>query len=83
MLIEGIIATELDGVVGSDSDALIGMDVISLGDFSITNLNGVTCFSFRVPSMHEIDYVKQQHLVVGPHKKLPIRPDLKARPKRR
>src|SRR3989344_2104866 len=31
-------------------DVLIGMDVITLGDFSITNLNGNTVMSFRVPS---------------------------------
>lgn len=34
------------------------MDIITLGDFSITNYNGVTCMSFGLPSKHEIDYVK-------------------------
>lgn len=53
----GIIATEIDAL-STGCDALIGMDVITLGDFSITNHNGVTCMSFRVPSGHEIDYVK-------------------------
>lgn len=53
----GIIATEIDALSGG-CDALIGMDVITLGDFSITNHNGVTCMSYRVPSGHEIDYVK-------------------------
>lgn len=38
-------------------DALIGMDIITLGDFSITNHNGTTCMSFRIPSSHEVDYV--------------------------
>lgn len=38
-------------------DALIGMDIINLGDFSVTNHTGKTCFSFRIPSLHEIDYV--------------------------
>lgn len=40
-------------------DVLIGMDVITLGDFSITNLNGKTTMSFRIPSQHEIDFVRQ------------------------
>jgi hypothetical protein len=39
-------------------DVLIGMDIINAGDFSITNYNGTTCMSFRFPSSHEIDYVK-------------------------
>ena len=39
-------------------EALIGMDIISLGDFSITNHNGSTCMSFRIPSLHEIDYTQ-------------------------
>lgn len=40
-------------------DLLIGMDVISLGDFSITNVSNKTTFSFRVPSTTEIDYVAE------------------------
>ena len=56
VIIHGIIATELDGVVGADSDVLIGMDVITLGDFAITNFNGKTCMSFRVPSCEKIDF---------------------------
>jgi predicted aspartyl protease len=40
---------------------LIGMDIICLGDFSITNLNGKTCFSFRIPSLHEVDFVEQMN----------------------
>lgn len=39
-------------------DVLIGMDIITLGDLSITHHKGLTCMSFRVPSLHEIDYVK-------------------------
>ena len=57
VLIQNIIATEVSAL-SSGCDALIGMDVITLGDFSITNHNGTTCMSFRVPSSHEIDYVK-------------------------
>lgn len=60
VLIQGIVATEIDAFTGG-CDALIGMDIINLGDFSITNYNGVTCMSFRVPSSYEIDYVKNPY----------------------
>ncbi len=36
---------------------LIGMDIIGLGDFAVTNTNGKTTFSFRIPSVQEIDFV--------------------------
>lgn len=39
-------------------DVLIGMNVISLGDFSITNKNGNTVFSFQFPSTREVDFVE-------------------------
>jgi len=42
--------------VDVECQALIGMDVICAGDFSITNFEGKTCLSFRVPSQHRIDY---------------------------
>ena len=45
-------------------DCLIGMDIITLGDFSITNYKGETCMSFRIPSIHEIDYIKTPNLNV-------------------
>ena len=39
-------------------DVLIGMDIIRLGDFSITNADGHTWFSFRIPpAKKHIDYV--------------------------
>jgi len=38
------------------------MDVISLGDFAVTNFNGKTMFSFRTPSMAEIDFTKHSHI---------------------
>lgn len=40
-----------------DANVLIGMDIISRGDFSVTNLENKTTFSFRMPSCEEIDYV--------------------------
>ena len=44
--------------LGEDIDVLLGMDIIIHGDFSITNTNNKTTFSFRTPSVQEIDYVK-------------------------
>jgi hypothetical protein len=39
-------------------DVLIGMDIITLGDFSITNANMQTVFSYRIPpDAFHIDYV--------------------------
>lgn len=40
-------------------DVLIGMDVISNGDFAISNYNGKTRFSFRVPSQNDIDFKEE------------------------
>ncbi len=37
---------------------LIGMNIISKGDFAITNFNGQTTMSFRVPSQQRIDFVR-------------------------
>ena len=39
--------------------AIIGMDIIRLGDFAITNVNGQTWMSYRIPSVEHIDYVSQ------------------------
>jgi len=47
------------GNISGGADCLIGMDIITLGDFAITNVNGITTFSFRIPSVQEIDFVKQ------------------------
>jgi len=41
------------------SDVLIGMDIIGNGDFAVTNLDGKTVFSFRLPSRERIDFVKR------------------------
>lgn len=59
----------------TSADVLIGMDIISQGDFAITNVNGKTTFSFRVPSIETIDYVEEyknkqkvQQPVIAPKK---------------
>lgn len=41
------------------ADVIIGMDIITTGDFAITNRDGKTNFSFRVPSMVTIDFVTE------------------------
>lgn len=40
-------------------DLLIGMDIISMGDFSVSNFNGKTVFTFRTPSKETTDYVRE------------------------
>jgi predicted aspartyl protease len=42
----------------ADAKVLIGMDVITIGDLSITNNGGKTVMTFGVPSVKEVDYVK-------------------------
>lgn len=48
-----------EGILG-EFDILIGMDIISTGDFAVTNSMDKTTFSFRHPSLEEIDFVKNQ-----------------------
>jgi len=48
--------TVTGGLVGG-SDVLIGMDIIGLGSFAVSNYNGKTTFTFRVPSDKELDFV--------------------------
>lgn len=38
---------------------LIGMDIIGMGDFAVTHANGNSAFSFRIPSVEEIDFVPE------------------------
>lgn len=37
------------------NDVLIGMDIINRGDFAVSNRNGATSFSFRIPSVEDFD----------------------------
>ena len=39
-----------------DNDMIIGMDTITQGDFAITNKNGETWFSFRLPAEEHIEF---------------------------
>ena len=49
-------------------DVLIGMDIISLGDFSISNYDQQTIFTYRMPSKTITDYVMQENVSkkIGP-----------------
>ncbi len=51
-VLEGEGATNRFGVI-------IGMDIITMGDFAVTNYHGVTTFSFRMPSLHTINYTQE------------------------
>jgi hypothetical protein len=61
MLPNGVGVVNLEVTLGQihGADLLLGMDIITGGDFSITNGEGRTIFSFRVPSIATIDYVKE------------------------
>lgn len=50
----------IDSDIGDQNlDLLVGMDVISKGDFSVSNYDGKTVFTFRTPSQKKTDYVQQ------------------------
>lgn len=57
--------TEIDnpqdekGNVIDNFGVLVGMDIIGRGDFTITNFEGKTIMSFRIPSVHKVDYVEE------------------------
>lgn len=48
-----------EAILNGPADILIGMDIIGIGDFAITNKNGKTVCSYRIPSIECIDFVKQ------------------------
>lgn len=56
----------IEGHVAGNAEVLIGMDIISQGDFAVTNKDGKTVFSFRMPSVECIDFVKQKPSVAAP-----------------
>ena len=51
----GVQANEAESLPGPD-DVLIGMDILNLGDFAVSNYRGKTTFTFRTPSLEEIDF---------------------------
>ena len=54
-----------EGTITGDAELLIGMDIISRGDFAVTNKDGKTNLSFRIPSIDCIDFVKQHQSSVS------------------
>ena len=49
--------TVMDSEIGNQGiDVLIGMDIITMGDFAVSNYEGRTQFSFRLPSQEHIEY---------------------------
>lgn len=63
----------IDAKIGNQKiDLLIGMDIITLGDFSVSNFNNKTYFSFRTPSQKHADYCSEGRidaLIGKPHGK--------------
>ena len=53
---EGVEAVESPALAGELDDVLIGMDIIGVGDFAVSNFQGKTTFTFRIPSLAEIDF---------------------------
>lgn len=66
-----------------EAQVLIGMDIITWGDLSLTNLNGKTVFSFRVPSIAAVDFVKEANELVAKAAKQKERAGKRHRKKRR
>jgi predicted aspartyl protease len=54
--IDGLMVTS--GYLIQGTECLIGMDILSRGDLAVTNINGQTCLSFRIPSTQRIDFVE-------------------------
>ena len=49
-------------------DCLLGADIIAKGDFAISNFDGRTIVSFRMPSIADIDFV-QHRIDITPNRK--------------
>ncbi|MCH7842625.1 MAG: aspartyl protease family protein [Chloroflexi bacterium] len=43
----------------SGADIIIGMDVITSGDFTVSSYDGITKFSFRMPSEEHLDFLPE------------------------
>ncbi len=60
--VAGILVTECPSIA-NNAGAIIGMDIISQGDFSITNTDGHTWMTYRLPSIEPIDYVQEANRI--------------------
>ena len=56
VIAEEVEAVESPALAGELDDVLIGMDIIGLGDFAVSNFQGKTTFTFRIPSLAESDF---------------------------
>ena len=55
--------TVTDAQIGSQGfDALFGMDLIQIGDFAVSNFEGKTVLTYRIPSKKVTDYVVTENL---------------------
>ncbi len=59
----GVMVSECD--IADNFDIIIGMDIITQGDFSLTNFNRKTVFSFRFPSIECVDFVKTHNSLMS------------------
>jgi predicted aspartyl protease len=48
-----------EGDLAGNIEVIIGMDIMGRGDFAISNKDGKTTFTFRMPSLERIDFVEQ------------------------
>jgi hypothetical protein len=61
----GVIVSRLKvikGILGDHFDVLIGMDIIMKGDLAISNFEGKSVFTYRLPSVARTDYARWAEL---------------------
>lgn len=58
LIIPAVKVTECHDNVGNFG-SIIGMDIITAGDFALTNANGKSRFTFRIPSIASLDFVNE------------------------
>ena len=78
-----VVVGEVQATLGElrGADILIGMDVIKLGDLAVTNFEGATMFSFRVPSEGQIDFAERARATPGKQTRQQNRQDRRKRDK--
>lgn len=47
------------GNMSNEIGVIIGMDIITMGDFALSNADGHTVMTFRIPSQGEINFVQE------------------------
>ena len=75
VMITSLPVTDVD-LIG-DEDVLIGMDIMSQGDFALSNFEGKTTFTFRIPSFEEIDFTQKPSSLTASNTKRKRRPRTK------